>query len=45
MCIRDRYYDFGQVMELESYEKPSAVIKTNAAVNAAPAEEMSIPFE
>ena len=39
------YYDFGQVMELESYEKTSAVIKTNAAVNAAPAEEMSIPFE
>ena len=35
-------------MELVDYDVPSAVIRSNAtvaAVDAAPVEEMSIPFE
>lgn len=44
----EMFFDFCQVMEIIDYEAPSAVIKsnaTNAAVDAQPAEEMSIPFE
>ena len=39
----------GQVMELVSFEAPSAVIKqveeTVASVDAAPEEDMEIPFD
>jgi hypothetical protein len=45
---KEMFFDFCQVMEIVDYEAPSAVIKakaTHAAVNAQPAEEMSIPFE
>jgi hypothetical protein len=42
-------FDFGQVMELVSFEAPSAVIKqveeTVASVDAAPEEDMEIPFD
>lgn len=44
---KEMFFDFCQVMELVDYESPSAVIRSNttvAAVDAAPAEEMSIEF-
>ena len=44
---KEMFFDFCQVMEIVDYEAPSAVIKskaTNAAVDAAPVEEMSIEF-
>ena len=44
---KEMFFDFCQVMEIVDYEQPSAVIKanaTNAAVDAQPAEEMSIEF-
>lgn len=44
---KEMFFDFCQVMEIVDYEAPSAVIKANAttaAVNAQPAEEMSIEF-
>jgi len=45
---KEMFLNFCQVMELVDYDVPSAVIRSNAtvaAVNAAPSEEMSIPFE
>lgn len=46
---KEMFFDFCQVMELVDYDAPSAVIKsnvqTNAAVEAAPSEEMEIAFE
>lgn len=44
---KEMFFDFCQVMEIVDYEAPSAVIKanaTNAAVEAQPAEEVSIEF-
>lgn len=44
---KEMFFDFCQVMEIVDYQAPSAVIKanaTNAAVDAQPAEEMSIEF-
>ena len=42
-------FDFGQVMELVSFEAPSAVIKrveeTVASTDAAVEEDMEIPFD
>lgn len=45
---KEMFFDFCQVMELVDYEAPNAVIRNanaiTAAVEAAPAEEMSIEF-
>jgi hypothetical protein len=43
----EMFFDFCQIQELVDFEAPSAVIRSkavNAAVDAAPAEEMSIEF-
>lgn len=48
MDSKEMMFHFGQVMELNAYDAPSAVIKkekqTNASVEAAADDEMEIPF-
>ena len=48
MDSKEMMFHFGQVMELNAYDAPSAVIKkekqTNASVDAAADDEMEIPF-